>query len=580
MYEPPKKYRYKTLKFTEQSHKQIHKYCYDVLTGNVVANKWIKLAATRHFKDLEKSKQKNFKYKFVPELAQRAIDFYQFTSHAKGDLKGQPLQLMPWQQFIVGSIFGWVKKEKNKQTGRYNRRFRTAEVFVGRKNGKSTLASGIALYMMLMDGEGGPEIYTAARAADQARIVYGDALEMVRSGELNQLVKAYRSEIRCELNNGIFKAVAAEAANLEGKNIHCGVIDEIHVHPNSEVLDVIASGCGARSQSLIFIISTAGTILDGVAVDQWKYGESVLQELHTDDSYFAALYCIDDGDDFTDSKNWVKANPCVGVSFPHSYLENELQQAMEITSKRANFLTKFCNKFVNSADAWLDVDQVRKCKADINLQDYKGKQCYIGLDLAQKLDLTAMSLIFPQEDGLIDVFFKHYMPEDALANCTTQSRQQYEKWSQNSYLELTPGVATDFSIIEDDLRSFSKQFDVVSIGYDPYAATQMSFKLTEEGLPMVAVSQVMKNLSEPAKEFEQLIATERLRYNGDQVFESCCANAYVIVDTNENIKPVKENKMSKDKIDSVIALITGLSLCILAEPPKKSVYATRGMRFL
>jgi len=577
---PPKKYKHPRLKSTEQSHKQVHKYCYDVLTGTITANKWVKLAAERHFRDLEQAKTKDFKYRFEEKLAQRAIDFFQFTYHTKGDLKGTPIKLMPWQQFIVGSIFGWVKKDLNPINGKCLRRFRTAEVFVGRKNGKSTLASGIALYMMLMDGEGGPEIYTAARTRDQAKIVFDDAAEMVRSGDLKEAAIPLKNEIRCSFNNGIFKAVSAEAANLEGKNIHCGVIDEIHVHPNSEVLDVIASGCGARKQSLIFIISTAGTILEGVAVEQWKYGESILEQHHTDDAYFALLYCIDAGDNFSDSTNWIKANPCLGVSFYESFLENELQQAISMVSKRANFLTKFCNVFVNSADAWLDIEKVRICKSNININDYKGRDCYIGLDLAQKLDLTSMCLIFPDDNCGIDVFFRNYLPEDALAKATTQSRQQFEKWSRDGYLELTEGIATDYRIIEEDLRDFSSKFNVLSIGYDPYSATQMSIKLTEEGLPMVSVAQNMQNLSEPSKEFEQMLATQKIRYNGDSVFEWCCSNAHVYVDANENIKPVKENKMSKDKIDAVIACITGLSLCVLKEPEKKSVYEIRGPLFL
>ena len=419
---PPDKYRYPRLKEQEQSSKWVHKYCYQVLSGVIVANKWIKLAAERHFNDLKRAKSKYFKYEFNAKRAQRAIDFYQFIKHTKGELAGTPMKLMPWQQFIVGSIFGWVTKQKDKVTKKQTRRFRTAEVFVARKNGKSTLASGIGLYAMLADGELGAEVYSAATTRDQARIVFDDAKHMLVNSDLKEVAKAYQAELYSQELNAKFRPLSSDANNLDGLNVHCALIDEIHAHKTREVYDVIETATGARTQPLIFVISTAGFILDGIATELWKYGEEILEGIRTDDTFFAALYTMDIGDDFTIPENWLKANPCLGVSKKHEDMERLCNKAQAMVSARGNYLTKHCNIFVNSSDAWLDIQEVQKCKADIKLADYIGRECYIGLDLAQKLDLTAMSLIFPRDDGGIDVFFRHYLPEDALLSTSDRQR--------------------------------------------------------------------------------------------------------------------------------------------------------------
>jgi phage terminase large subunit-like protein len=573
-------YSFPELKEDEQTYLWTHKYCHEVLKGNITANKWIKLAAKRHFDDLKRSEQDDFKYKFSKARAQHAMDFFKLTTHTKGVLAGTPIRLMPWQMFIIGSLFGWVTKEKDLEAKKCIRRFKRSEVFVGRKNGKSTLASGIALYMMLLDGEFGPEVYTAAASQDQARIVFNDAATMVRSGALKEIAEAYKYDIRCEYNNGVFKALAAEAKNLDGKNPHCAVIDELHSARDSSVLDVLTSGLGARKQPLIFIISTAGFILDGVATDQWKYGENILLGIHDDDEYFAALYCIDDGDDFSDRNVWIKANPCIGVSMSYEYLEAELKQALVINSAKANFLTKFCNIFVNSATSWLDFDKVQDCSFDLDLKDYNNKKCYIGLDLAQKIDLTAISLVFPNKIGGVDVFSKAFIPEGALEQATKQQKMLYHKWHLKGDLVVTEGDVTDFEMIEEYILMYCQQFEVEFVCYDPWSATQLAMNLTKQNIPMLEVSQSMSNLSEPAKEFEKMILAKELKHDGNEVFMWCCMNSYVKADENGNIKVRKENAKSANKIDCVIACITALSAAVYGKEQEQSVYETRGILVL
>lgn len=576
-------YEFKDIGYQKQSSDWAHRYCWMILNNKITTNKWLKLLAQKHFDDLARLDDPEFKFKFSSARAQHALNAFELMTQAASVIAKQEIKLLPWQQFLIASIFGWINKDIHPRYGYRTRRFKTCLTYVGRKNGKSLLASGIALYMLLFDSEGKPEVYTAAGSQKQAAIVFKSATQMLRqlhrtTPELKQISRLLTYEIIGTINDGTFSAVSAEASNLEGKDIHCGIVDEIHVHKSSEVLDVIGSGCGARAQPLIFIISTAGNILDGVAVEQWKYGEQVLEGIIKDESYLPLLYCIDDGDDLTQKANWIKANPGLGISPSYEYLEDQLQQAINIPSKRVNFITKFCNRFHNSADRWLDFDTIQQCISDININDYKNKKCYIGIDLALKTDLTAISIIFPNELGGIDVFSKHYIPEDTLTTATTEQQHLYRKWEQNDFINITSGAVVDFNKLEEDLKELCQTFDVQHVAYDPWQMRQLAMKLESDGLPMIEIAQRKSNLSEPAKELEAMLLSKTLRYNGDSVFAWCCANAYAETDQYENFTIKKENKQSPNKIDSVIACITALSVCILTEPVKSSVYETRGIR--
>lgn len=576
-------YEFKELSDTTQSSNWVHRYCWMILNNKITTNKWLKLLAQKHFNDISRVDDPTFKFKFSSTRAQHAINVFTLITAAASKVAKQNIQLLPWQQFLISSIFGWITKDNSARCGYKTRRFKTCLTYVGRKNGKSLLASGIALYMLLFDSEGKPEVYTAAGSRDQAAIVFKSATQMLKQlhrdmPELKQISRLLTYEIIGTMNDGTFKAVSAEASNLEGKDIHCGIVDEIHVHRSPEVLDVIGSGCGARDQPLIFIISTAGNILDGVAVEQWKYGEQILEGVIKDESYLPLLYCIDDGDDLTQEDNWIKANPGLGISPTLGYLQDQLQQAINIPSKRVNFITRFCNRFHNSADKWLEFETIQQCRADININDYKNKKCYIGIDLALKTDLTAISIIFPNELGGIDIFSKHYIPEDTLLSATTEQQYLYRKWEQNNYLNITSGAVVDFNKLEEDLKDLCQTFDVQHVAYDPWQMRQLAMKLEADGLPMIELAQRKSNLSEPAKEFEAMLLNKTLRHTGDSVFEWCCSNAYAETDQYENFSIKKENKKSANKIDSVIACITALSVCILEEPKKVSVYETRGVR--
>ncbi|ELR66054.1 Phage terminase large subunit [Photobacterium marinum] len=576
------KYSYPNLKPNEQSYKWCHRYCYDVLKGNIPANKWIKLAAQRHFKDLEKSENDNYPYMFDVGHAQRVIDFFQYIDHTTGELARTPIKLMPWQIWIFASIFGWVKKEKDKRTGKHLRRFRTATILVARKNGKSTLAAGIGLYGLLADKEEGAQIVSAGTTKEQAMISWRDASKMLSGSAFKKVTKSYQNRLEFPAMFSNFKALASDSNSLDGLNIHFCIADELHAWKDRNLWGVLETATAARQQSLMLGITTAGTILDGICVDLLDYGKMILEQIENDDTWFLANYTIDEGDSIDDPVAWMKANPALGEFKKIDDMERLCKKAKQIPSERANFFTKHLNVFVNSSEAWLDMNEVTACTdTNLKLSDFKGRKCYIGMDLSQKCDLTAISLIFPDEDGGISIFQRHYLPEDMVQLVPERLSQLYTKWANSGHLTLTEGNVVDFEWIKRDLRDFATMFDVQEIGYDPYAGTQLAIELiTKDQLPMVEVRQGALTLSEPSKLLEALFKMNKVRYDGDPVFEWCCSNSLITEDLNGNIKVHKEKGAKYKKIDSLIALITGLQRTVLEEGTKETIYEERDLFLL
>ena len=566
----------------DQNAKWVHQYAYEVVTGKIVASQLIIKSCQRHIDDIKKAESDDYPYYFDEAEAQRFIDFCnKFLFHIKGELAGTPFLLPPWEIFLLGSIFGWRKKERSRYSKKKLRRFKTAECWVARKNGKSFIASAVMIWCLLFDSENGAEIYSAATTRDQARITADDAMRILRGSPLAQLCKVNKYHVEVPETHSVLRALSADGGSLDGLNVHLGVLDELHAHKQRDVYDVITTATGAREMPIIFVISTAGTILQGIGRERWSYSEKVITGLIEDETHFAVLYSIDKGDKYDDPSVWIKANPCLGISKKFEDMERLALQAGETPAARANYLTKHLNVFVSSAEAWLNITEVEQCeKPDLNIEDYKGRKCFIGLDLSSKHDLTALSLIFPENDGGVTIFQRHYLPEETLNKVPVHIREYYKNWSESGYLTLQDGNVIDHEWIKNDIRHYCKTFDVDAVGYDPYSATQLALDLYRENIPMVEVQQNIKNLSEPSKQLEALIKDKKFSFNGDKVFKWCCENAVVWMDVNENIKVRKDDPKQHEKIDSLIATITGLSIAVLEKSPEKSVYEDRGLLIL
>lgn len=569
------KYVDHSLSDDDQSYLQVHKYADDILSGRIKACKHIRKAAERHFKDLYRSEfDKNFVYVFDPKKAQRIIDFYQFIKHTKGKLARTPIRLMPWQQFALGSIIGWV----NRHTGL--RRFKAASIFVGRKNGKSTIASGLALYMLVADGEVGAEVYSVATKKDQAKIVYDDAERMLSMSDLKEVLKVRRNEISYEAQFAKFTPLASQENSLDGLNIHCFIADEIHAWKDANLYGVLETATGAREQPLAFTISTAGWILDGIGKSMFDDGVTILETYGLEEEVFSLIYTLDSGDKFNDRDVWIKANPCLGVSVQYDDIERLCRKAERITSERPNFLTKRCNVWVNNAEAWLDMDKVYACAdPEAKIEDFIGRKCIIGVDFADYLDLTSVCYLFPNNDGTFNVFYDNFLPNSALDKVTEQMRQRYLNLDDEGWLNILNVESMDYNTLGTVLEEACQLYDVETIAYDPYHLTAIATQLEKKRLPMVSITQSKANLSEASKLLERYITDKSLIYNGDKTFEWTASCAVVKTDDRSNIQVFRENH-NLHKIDPIIATIIALSMAEIQERPKRSPYAGRNGRGL
>ena len=335
------------------------------------------------------------------------------------------------------------------------------------------------------------------------------------------------------------------------------------------------TGCGARTQSLLSIITTAGSDITGICYELRDYALKLLKGVWSDDSFFAMIYTIDDGDDWTTELAFQKANPNYNVSVRPEYLINLCKKAKRSSASQGNFKTKHLNVWAQSDTAWLNMDKYNRCASVVtDIAEFKGRKCYVGLDLASKLDVTALVLLFLHE-GFWYVFCKFYLPEDTVEEKESTTMSHYAGWAKDGYFTLTPGNIIDYDIIEDDLRDLCKEFDVQSIGYDPWQATQLANNLMKDGLPMVEVKNTVQNFSEPMKQLEAFVVSNKLRPGHNPVLTWMMSNVVAHLDKKDNIYPNKERP--DNKIDGVIALIIALSRAILPEESTESVYETRGL---
>ncbi len=552
-------------------------YADQVLAGKVPACKWIKAACQRQQDDLKRWSKKTSAYLFDRQRAHRICRFIENLTHVKGPLAGQKIVLEPWQVFILTTVFGWVTRE-----GR--RRFRRVYIEVPRGNAKSTLSSGVGLYMLCADGEGGAECYSLATTRQQARIVFGDAQAMARANHglrarFGLSVTAHNLHVLQTASK--FEALSAEGSTLDGLNTHLGIIDELHAHKTRSVYDVVETSIGKRAQSMLWVITTAGSDRAGICYEVRSFVTQVLN--HTliahdglgykvegsameDDSQFGIIYTIDDNDDWTTEAALAKANPNWGISVMPDILGSLQQKAIQMPSAANNFLTKHLNVWVNASIAWMDMRAWDRC-ADpkLSLDDFAGEDCWIGLDLATRSDIAAKVRVFLREiDGHAHyyVFGDYYLPEAAVSD---GRNSQYGGWVRSQYLTETGGNVTDYEVIADALRDDAARFRIVEIGFDPWNATHLSNILQDEGLTMIEMRQGARTLSEPMKHLQALVMEGRLHHDGNPALTWMVSNTLAKRDDNDNIRPIKER--DEHKIDGVVALIMALGRAMVTEEP-------------
>lgn len=539
------------------------KYCRDVVAGRIPAGKWTVLAARRHLEDRKRERTRAFRFKFEPERAERVCRFLELLPHVKGkwarrDPKkpaGHRIRLEPWQSFIVASIFGWVRK------GTEQRRFRKASIYLPRKNGKSTLAAGIGWWMFGKDGEPGAEVYSGATTEKQAWEVFGPARQMALVEPM--LPEALGATVNA--SNIIRLQDASKFEPLIGKpgdgaSPHCAIVDEYHEHATSELYDTMLTGMGAREQPLQLVISTAGYDVAGPCYDDWLTVQKVLEGVSEDDTHFGVIWAADPEDDWTSEIALLKANPNAGVSVSIEFLQSQLRDAIGNPRKQGVFKTKHLNVWANARDAFINMQRWAECKDALALHEFDGRPCYIGMDLASKVDIAAVELLFPLDGGGYARFGKYYLPE---ATVDEPANEHYRAWARAGHLTVTEGNIIDFTRILEDLEALAARFRVEALAYDPFQATMLVTELTNAGLPCVEVKPTVLNLSEPMKQVDALIRDRKLRHDGDPVMAWMMSNVVAKTDAKDNVYPRKERE--EKKIDGFVALVMAMNRAMAGE---------------
>ena len=542
-------------------------YAERVLSGEIVAGELVRLSCQRFLNDLEHGPERGVY--FSEDRAQHILDFYNFVPHVKGALAGKPIELMAWDIFILINLFGFVIPLIDEMTGEQMfdddgdaimvRRFRTAYNEVARKNAKSTLSSGIGLYMTGADGEGGAEVYSAATTRDQARIVFDDAKNMIKKAprSLGRLFGHVKLNIHQERSASKFEPLSSDANNLDGLNIHCGIVDELHAHRTRDVWDVLETATGARLQSLLFAITTAGSNKEGICFEQRDYAIKVLRGVVDDDTYFAVIYTLDEDDDPFDEKNWPKANPGLGICKRWDDMRRLAKKAKEQIAARPNFFTKHLNIWVTAESAWMDMDRWDKCGDIAPDDELVNWPLWVGIDLANKIDICAAVKTWLAPNGHTHTKSKFWLPEGRLETAPKHISELYRKWADAGYLDLTDGDVIDHGYIKAEVEAWVKGESLKEIAFDPWSATQFSLALAEEGLPLVEVAQTVKNLSESMKSVQADVYGCKIHHDGNPVMTWMMSNVTVKPDKNDNVFPNKSTP--ENKIDGPVALFTAKS---------------------
>lgn len=561
---------------------QAEQYVDDVLAGRQVASRWVRLACERHRRDLEQGAARGLR--FDERAAKLMLAFFSVLRHSKGEWAGRPIVLEPWQQFHLWNLFGWLREDGT-------RRFRTGYLEVARKNGKSTIGAGIGLYLLAADGEPGAEIYTAATKRDQARIIHQESVRMVKqSPVLARDLTLYKDNIHNRTTFSKFEPLGRDSQTMDGLNVHGAIIDELHAHPTGELWDVLETGTGSRRQPLMYAVTTAGNRRQSICGQFHDYTEKVLSQVVEDDAWHGLIYSLDrdresgELEDWENEESWVKANPNLGVSKKRSDMQDKAAKAKAMPARLNAFLQKELNIWVSGAARWIDPDRWRACNLrTIDPAELAGRKCYGGLDLSSTLDITAWLLVFPplpgDGDTIYDILCRFWIPADNIAERVKRDRVPYDAWLRQGLLTATPGNVVDYDFILAQIRADASLYKIQEIAFDPWNATDVSNKLSDDGATMVEFRQGFYSMNPAMKSLEVAIQRRSINHGGNQVLAWMADNLVARQDPAGNLKPDKDQ--SREKIDGMVALIMGHHRAVLhGGQVGESVYNRRGIRTL
>ena len=493
--------------------------------------------------------------------ARRAVQFFErCLTHVEGEWAGQPFILPAWQRKIVETLFGTVGRDGLRQ-------YRQCLVAIPRKNGKSTMCAGIALYMLLVDGEPGAKVFSCAADRDQARLVFQIASDMVRASPvLSRHVEIQKQALYNPATASVYRAISADAFTKHGLNASAVIFDELHAQKDRQLWDVMVTAQGARREPLLMAITTAGWDRESICWEVWNYARQVRDGLVQDDAFLPAIWESAEDADWTDPKTWRKCNPNLGKSLKQDYLERECKKAQESAAYENTFRQLHLNQWTQQAVRWLPMRRWDACAGHTAIED--GAACYAGLDLASTRDMTALVLCFRDGDDFA-LRGWYWCPRETAIRRSRHEQLMYEDWARTHSLELTEGDVCDYDLIATRIEELARRYDIRGIAVDPWNSRQLQQQLTEIGLNVEEYGQNYRTLSGPTKELERRVVEGTIDHGQCPILRWMASNVTVDTDAHANLKPNKSK--SSEKIDGIVAAIMAIGMT-LNDDESRSVY--------
>ena len=519
-----------------------------------------------------KALEKGYDFYFDEGKAAHAVGFFErFLIHSKGKFAGQPFTLLDWQrEQVIEELFGWQRVDTD------TRRYRVGYIELPKKNGKSTLLSGISLYMTAADGEAAAECFGCANSREQAGIVYKQMKELVQASPFltNRLeVVDSRKTIACVPTNSFYKVISSDSGRQEGLNIHSLCYDEIHQAKDRRLWDAVRWGGISRTQSLILAITTAGVDRSSICWELHEQALKVMQDPASDPQFFGFVTAALPDDDYRDPEVWKAANPSFGVTMDEESFKADVRDAEQSNARLASFLRYRLNVWSQGdGNKFIKLDQWDRCRGPLEEPDNKKRIWYAGLDLAQTWDVNAFVAVSKAHDGNFDVMCKFWIPDKNAAQRSLKENVPYTQWAKDpkTGLFMTPGDTCDYEFIKRDILTFCKERTVRRIAVDPHNSHYLVQQLQAEGLDVLGFGQGFSAMNTPTRTLDTTIAQGRLRTGDNPILNWMAGNAVTKENAEGYIKIAKPSPMSPQRVDGIVALIMALALANDAENSPKA----------